>query len=62
MELRVLTNHLQDLCHQGLSHAEVILSVRGCTSELLGIQSNEKKGEPVILIGEQYAEDKSDEG
>lgn len=61
MELIVLTNHLQDLCHQGLSHSEVILNVGGCTSELLVIQSNEK-GEPVILIGEQYAEDQSDEG
>lgn len=56
MELRILTNHLQDLCHQGLSHSEVMLSVGGCVSDLLVIQSNEKKGEPVILIGEQDAE------
>lgn len=56
MELRVLTNHLQDLCHQGLSHSEVILSVGGCVSDLLVIQSNEKKGEPVILIGDADAE------
>lgn len=56
MELRILTNHLQDLCHQGLSHSEVMLSVSGCVSDLLVIQSNEKKGEPVILIGEQDAE------
>lgn len=59
MELRVLTNYLQDLCHQGLSHSEVILSVGGCTSGLLVIQSNEKKGEPIILIGEQDAETES---
>lgn len=51
MELRVLTNHLQKLCHQGLSHSEVVLSVDGCVSDLLVIQSNEKTGEPVILIG-----------
>ena len=56
MELRVLTNHLQDLCHQGLSHSEVILSVGGCVSDLLVIQSNKKKGEPVILIGDADAE------
>lgn len=59
MELRFLTNHLQDLCHQGLSHSEVILSVDGCTSDLLVIQSSAKKGEPVILIGEQDAETES---
>lgn len=52
MELRVLTNHLQDLCHQGLSHSEVILSVGGCVSDLLVIQSNEKIGTPIILIGD----------
>lgn len=51
MELRVLTNHLQELCHQGLSHSKVILSVGGCVSELLVIQSNDKKEAPVILIG-----------
>ena len=56
MELRILTNHLQDLCHEGLSHAEVILSVGGCISDLLVIQSNEKEGEPVILIGDKDAE------
>ena len=56
MELRVLTNHLQDLCHQGLSHSEVILSVAGCVSELLAIQANEKSGEPVILIGDKDEE------
>jgi len=56
MELRLLTNHLQDLCHQGLSHSEVMLSVGGCVSDLLVIQSNEKKGEPIILIGDQDAE------
>ena len=56
MELRVLTNHLQDLCHQGLYHSEVILSVGGCVSDLLVIQSNEKKSEPVILIGDADAE------
>lgn len=59
MELRTLTNHLQDLCHQGLSHSEVILSVGGYTSGLLVIQSNEKKGEPVILIGDEDAETES---
>ena len=59
MELRILTNHLQDLCHQGLSHSEVILSVGDCTSGLLVIQSNEKKGEPVILIGDKDAETES---
>ena len=59
MELRVLTNHLQDLCHQGLSHSEVIISVGGCVSELLVIQSNEKNGEPVILIGDKDAENES---
>ena len=51
MELSVLTNHLQDLWHQGLAHSEVILNVGGCVSDLLVIQSTEKKGEPVILIG-----------
>lgn len=56
MELRVLTNHLQDLCHQGLSHSEVILSVDGCVSELLAVQANEKSGEPVILIGDKDEE------
>lgn len=59
MELRILTNHLQDLCHQGLSHSEVILSVDGCNSGLLVIQSNKKKGEPVILIGDKDAETES---
>ena len=52
MELRVLTNHLQDLCHQGLSHSEVVLSVDGCVSDLLVVQANEKAGELVILIGD----------
>lgn len=52
MELRALTNHLQDLCHQGLSHSEVVLSVEGCVSDLLVVQVNEKSGEPVILIGD----------
>lgn len=52
MELRVLTNHLQDLCHQGLSNSEVVLSVDGCISDLIAIQATEKKGEPVILIGD----------
>lgn len=56
MELRVLTNHLQDLCHQGLSHSEVILSVDGCASELLAVQANEKSGELVILIGDKDEE------
>ena len=56
MELRVLTNHLQDLCHQGLSHSEVILSVDGCVSELLAVQANEKSGELVILIGDKDEE------
>ena len=56
MELRVLTNYLQDLCHQGLSHSEVVLSVGGCVSDLLVIQANDKKGEPVILIGEYDGE------
>lgn len=59
MELRILANHLQDLCHQGLSHSEVVLSVGGCVSDLLVIQSNEKKGEPVILIGDKDAETES---
>ena len=52
MELRILTAYLQDLCHQGLAHSEVVLSVDGCTSDLIVIQSNDKKGEPVILIGD----------
>ena len=56
MELRVLTNHLQDLCHQGLAHSEVILSVDGCVSELLAVQANEKSDEPVILIGDKDEE------
>lgn len=56
MELSVLTNHLQDLCHQGLSHSEVILSVDGCVSELLAVQANEKSGELVILIGDKDEE------
>lgn len=56
MELRVLTNHLQDLCHQGLSHSEVVLSVEGCVSDLLAVQANEKSGEPVILIGDKDEE------
>lgn len=56
MELRVLTNHLQDLCHQGLSHSEVVLSVDGCVSDLLVVQANEKSGEPVILIGDKDEE------
>ena len=56
MELRILTNHLQDLCNQGLSHSEVMLNIGGCISDLLVIQSNEKIGEPVILIGDQDAE------
>ena len=51
MELSVLTNHLQELCREGLSHSKVILNVGGCVSELLVIQSDEKKREPVILIG-----------
>lgn len=51
MELRVLTNLLQELCNKGLSNSEVILNVGGCVSDLLVIQSTEKKGEPVILIG-----------
>lgn len=51
MELIVLTNHLQDLCRQGLSNSEVVLNVGGCVSDLLVIQATEKKGEPVILIG-----------
>lgn len=50
MELQKLTNHLQDLCSQGLTHSKVILNVGGCISDLLVIQV-EKKGEPVILIG-----------
>lgn len=56
MELRVLTNHLQELCNNGLSHSEVVLSVGGCVSDLLVIQSNDKKGEPVILIGDYDGE------
>ena len=52
MELRVLTKHLQELCNNGLSHSEVVLSVGGCVSDLLVIQSNEKSSEPVILIGD----------
>lgn len=52
MELRVLTNYLQDLCHQGLSHSEVVLSVDGCVSDLLVVQATQKFGEPVILIGD----------
>ena len=56
MELSVLTNHLQDLCRQGLSHSEVVLSVDGCVSELLAVQANEKSGEPVILIGDKDEE------
>lgn len=56
MELRVLTNHLQDLCYQGLEHSEVILSVDGCVSELLAVQANEKSDEPVILIGDKDEE------
>ena len=51
MELKVLINHLQDLCRQGLASSEVILNVGGCVSDLLVIQSTEKKGESVILIG-----------
>lgn len=51
MELQKLTNHLQDLCSQGLTHSKVILNVGGCISDLLVIQAIEKKGEPVILIG-----------
>lgn len=51
MELETLANHLQDLCRQGLTQSEVILNVGGCVSDLLVIQSTEKKGEPVILIG-----------
>lgn len=51
MELQTLTNHLQDLCSQGLTHSKVILNVGGCVSDLLVIQAIEKKGEPVILIG-----------
>ena len=51
MELQILLKHLQDLCRQGLSHSKVILNVGGCVSDLLVIQSTEKKGEPVILIG-----------
>lgn len=51
MELQKLTNHLQDLCSQGLTHSKVILNVGGCVSDLLVIQAIEKKGEPVILIG-----------
>lgn len=56
MELRVLTNHLQDLCHQGLSHSEVVLSVDGCVSDLLVVQATQKSGEPVILIGDKDEE------
>ncbi len=51
MELQILLKHLQDLCRQGLASSEVILNVGGCVSDLLVIQSTEKKGEPVILIG-----------
>lgn len=51
MELQTLLKHLQDLYNQGLAHSKVILNVGGCVSDLLVIQSNEKKGEPVILIG-----------
>ena len=51
MELRLLTNLLQELCSKGLSNSEVVLNVGGCVSDLLVIQSTEKKGEPVILIG-----------
>ena len=51
MELQKLTNHLQDLCSQGLTHSKVTLNVGGCISDLLVIQAIEKKGEPVILIG-----------
>lgn len=51
MELQTLTNHLQELCKEGLSRSKVVLNVGGCVSDLLVIQSNEKKGEPVILIG-----------
>lgn len=51
MELQTLTNYLQDLCSQGLTHSKVILNVGGCISDLLVIQAIEKKGEPVILIG-----------
>ena len=59
MDLRTLTNHLQDLCHEGLSHSEVVLSVGGCTSGLLVIQSCNKKDKPVILIGDKDAETES---
>ena len=51
MELKVLTNYLQELCKEGLSRSKVVLNVGGCVSDLLVIQSTEKKGEPVILIG-----------
>ena len=51
MELQTLTNHLQDLCSQVLTHSKVILNVGVCVSDLLVIQAIEKKGEPVILIG-----------
>lgn len=51
MELQILLKHLQDLCRQGLANSEVVLNVGGCVSDLLVIQSTEKKGEPVILIG-----------
>lgn len=56
MELRVLTNHLQDLCYQGLSHSEVVLTVSGCVSDLLVVQATQKSGEPVILIGDKDEE------
>ena len=56
MELRVLTNHLQDLCHQGLAQSEVVLTVSGCVSDLLVVQATQKSGEPVILIGDKDEE------
>lgn len=51
MELHILLKYLQDLYSQGLAHSKVILNVGGCVSDLLVMQSTEKKGEPVILIG-----------
>lgn len=56
MELKLLTKCLKDLCRHGLAHSKVILYIDGCASELSVVQSCNKKGEPVILIGDKDAE------
>ena len=51
MNVNLLSSYLDDLKKQGLGDREVVLCVLGCVAEVLVIQSNPSKDDPVILIG-----------